>query len=235
LQPRAAAETLLDAQVRAIDLGKAGERYFLLMAGIGFDAAVTAEVRSAEKRRLGVFAYVFRALDLAWRFRGTRARIEVDGKVVRTRTLMIVLGNSQLYGGILKITARASLDDGLLDLCIIKGNTLSGAPLRLLSILLRRGTVDPQIEYHRARTIRIETRRPLPVQVDGDHIGYTPMAFESVPGALRALLPPTLPTDLLHAERAAPRRAWRRMIGWLSRRRAGDRASAPETREEVRR
>jgi YegS/Rv2252/BmrU family lipid kinase len=235
LQPRAAAEALLDAQVRAIDLGKAGDRYFLLMAGVGFDAAVTAEVRAHEKRRLGALAYVFRALDLARRFRGMRTRIEVDGRLVRTRTLMVVLGNSQLYGGILKITARASLDDGLLDLCIIKGNTLRSAPLRILSILLRRATVDPQIEYHRARTVRIETPRPLPVQVDGDHIGYTPMTFESVPGALRALLPPTLPTDLLHAERAVPRRAWRRMLGWVGRRQARDRVSTPDTREEVRR
>ena len=79
------------------------------------------------------------------------------------------------------------------------------------------------------------TTRPLPVQVDGDHIGYTPMTFESVPGTLRALLPPTLPTDLLHAERTVPRRAWRRMLSWVGRRRPGERASTPEAREEIRR
>jgi hypothetical protein len=107
--------------------------------------------------------------------------------------------------------------------------------LRILSIVLRRATVDPQIEYHRARIVRIETSQPLAVQVDGDHIGYTPMTFEAAPGALRALLPATLPTDLLHAERAAPRRAWRRMLGWLGRRRPGDPTSIPEAREEVRR
>jgi diacylglycerol kinase (ATP) len=235
LQPRAAAEALLNAQVRAIDLGRAGDRHFLLMAGVGFDAAVTAEVRADEKRRLGVFAYAFRALDLAWRFRGTRAHIIIDGKAVRGRVLMVVLGNSQLYGGILKITARACLDDGLLDVCVIKGNTLRGAPFRILSILLRRHTLDPKIEYHRARFVRIAARRPLPVQVDGDHIGHTPMTFESVPGALRALVPSSLPTDLLHAEYAPPRRAWRRMLGWLGRRQPGSRANTPIEREEVKR
>jgi YegS/Rv2252/BmrU family lipid kinase len=235
LQPRAAAAALLDAQPRTIDLGRAGDRHFLLMAGIGFDAAVTAQVRAHEKRRLGIFAYIFRALDLARRFRGTRMRIIVDGKALRTRSLMVVLGNSQLYGGFLKITGRASLDDGMLDLCIIKGNTLRGVPLRILSILLRRATLDPQIEYHRARSVRIETRLPLPVQVDGDHIGYTPMTFEAVPGALRALIPPTLPADLLHAEHTPPRRAWRRMLGWIGQRPSAARAGATERREEVRR
>jgi hypothetical protein len=61
------------------------------------------------------------------------------------------------------------------------------------------------------------------------------MIFESSPGALRALLPPSLPTDLLHAEQAPPRRAWRRMLGWLGRRRPRTPASAPEPREEIRR
>ena len=224
LQPRAAAEALLNAQVRAIDLGRAGDRYFLLMAGVGFDAAVTAEVRPAEKRRLGIFAYLIRAYELAWRFRGTRVRVSLDGKVVRSRVLMVVLGNSQLYGGVLKVTVRASLDDGLLDVCIIKGNTLRSAPFRVLSILLQRYNLDPKLEYHRARTVRIETRRSLPVQVDGDYIGQTPMTFEAVPGALRALLPPTLSTDLLRPEHVPPRGAWRRILGWFGRRRRGARA-----------
>lgn len=218
LQPRAAAQALLNTQPKAIDVGKAGDRYFLLMAGIGFDAAVTAEVRTEEKRRLGALAYVFHALDLSRRFRGIRTRIVIDGKPLRTNALMVVVGNSQLYGGFLKITARARIDDGLLDVCIIKGNTLRGVPLRFLSILLRRATSDPKIAYHRARSVQIETRNPIPVQVDGDHIGYTPMTFESVPGALYALLPPTLPADLLHAEHTPPRRAWRRMLGWIGRR-----------------
>src|SRR5262249_27885078 len=145
LQPRAAAEALLDCQVRAIDLGRAGERYFLLMCGVGFDAAVTAEVRPHEKRRLGIFAYLLRAFDLARRFRGIPARIVVDGKTTRSRVLMIVLGNSQLYGGVVKITARASIDDGLLDMCIIKGNSLWSAPFRIISILTQRYNLDPKI------------------------------------------------------------------------------------------
>jgi diacylglycerol kinase (ATP) len=221
LQPRAAAEALLSARVHPIDLGRAGERYFLLMAGVGFDAAVVTEVRSGEKRRLGAFAYVLRALELAFRFRGTPVRLTVDGKVLRRRTLLIVLGNSQLYGGVIKITARASIDDGLLDLCLIKGNTFLGAPLRLASIFFQRHMLDPKIEYHRARSVRIESRKQMPVQVDGDHIGSTPITIAVAPGVLRALLPPSLPTDDLLIETPRPR-AWRRFVAGVARRRPGD-------------
>ncbi|MBK9715432.1 MAG: diacylglycerol kinase family lipid kinase [Kouleothrix sp.] len=218
LQPRAAAEALLRAQVRAIDVGQAGDRYFLLMCGVGFDAAVTAEVRADEKRRLGIFAYFLSAFHVIGRFRGIPARIVVDGKTVRSRVLMVVLGNSQLYGGVVKITARASLDDGLLDVCIIKGSSLWSAPFRLLSILTQRYNLDPKIEYHRAHEVKILTRRPLPVQVDGDHIGQTPMTFTAVPGALRALLPTTMPEELLRPDARPPRYVWRRLLGWIGRR-----------------
>lgn len=209
LQPRATAETLLRSHVRRIDLGRAGGRYFLLMAGVGFDAAVVGEVRSPEKRRLGMLAYVLRGLEVATRYRGKRARVVLDGRRVGGRILLVVIGNSQLYGGVVKITPRAIIDDGLLDVCIIKGASLLSAPLRALSILLQRYNLDPAIEYHRARSIRVETRAGLPVQVDGDHIGQTPMTFEVAPGALRALLPPELPPELVR--QTAPARRWWRL------------------------
>ena len=220
LQPRAAAEALLECRPRAIDLGRAGDRYFLLMSGIGFDAAVTAEVRSSEKRRLGIFAYILRGVNLAARFRGTVARIVIDGKPIRSRVLMVVLGNSQLYGGVVKLTSRASIDDGLLDVCIIKGRTLWSAPFRLLSIITQRYNIDPKLEYHRAREVKIATRRPVPVQVDGDHIGETPMTFQAMPGALIALLPTSMPEDLVRPEVQPPRYAWRRLVGRLMQRRS---------------
>ena len=219
LEPRAAAAALLHARRHRIDLGRAGDRYFLLMAGIGFDAAVVNEVRSDEKRRLGALAYVVRAFDLALRYRGRRARIALDGRIIRGRVLLVVIGNSQLYGGVFKITARACIDDGLLDVCIIKGDSLAEAPLRLFSILRQRYNLDPRIEYHRARVVHIDTRGALPVQVDGDQSGSTPMTFSVAPGALYALLPQTPPADdLLRAAPPRRRRMWQRVIGWFARR-----------------
>ncbi len=238
LEPRAAAEVLLQARRRRIDLGCAGDRFFLLMAGVGFDAAVVREVRSDEKRRLGALAYVVRAFDLALRYRGRRARISLDGRGIRGRVLLVVIGNSQLYGGVFKITARACIDDGLLDVCIIKGDSLAEAPLRLLSILRQRYNLDPRIEYHRARTIHIDTRGALPVQVDGDQSGFTPMTFTVAPGALYALLPHTPSADdLLRAAPPRTRRMWQRMLGWIVRRAvlsdAAGRRGAPAVPHQV--
>ena len=224
LQPRATTEALLQAHVRQIDLGRAGERFFLLMAGIGFDAAVVNEVSPEEKRRLGIFAYAWRALSLGVRFRGMRVRVSLDGKVLRRRVLMIVIGNTQLYAGFLKFTSRASIDDGLLDVCLIKGDNLLAVPFHLATILLQRYSFDPKFEYHRVRSIRIESRRKLPVQADGELIGTTPVTIQVIPGALRVLLPHSLPandllSDISPARKQSP---WRYALRRLLRREFGE-------------
>ena len=202
LQPRAAAEALLRWIPRRIDVGKAGDRYFLLMASIGFDAEVTASVRSEHKRRFGALAYVVQGFVLALRYQGVRARILIDGKRLRGRYLMVVLGNSQLYGGLVKLTAHAIIDDGLLDVCLIQGRSLRAAPLRLWSILTRRYTADPRVRYLRAREFYFMSSKSMSVQVDGDPIGITPLQVKAIPGGLLALLPLQTPTHLLQGNYA---------------------------------
>ncbi len=197
LAPEAAAAALADGHTTALDLGKAGERYFLLMAGVGFDAAVTRAVHPEAKRKLGLLAYVVQAVLKARDVRGTRCRIEIDGRVVKGRVLMVVIGNSRLYGGFLQITHHATLTDGLLDVAVIMGQDVRSAPLHLLSILLRQHHFNPDMSYYRARRIRIEAHEPLEVQVDGDAIGATPMTFEVAPSALRALTPSWAADDML--------------------------------------
>lgn len=190
LNPVEAAEVLLQGSVHTLDLGLAGDRYFLLMAGIGFDAEVTRRVDPATKRRLGVIAYGLHALATARRIRGTPLRLVLDGRPVKGRALMVVIGNSRLYGGFLQIAHQASPIDGLLDVVVIKGGDARVAPLHLLSILLRQHHFNPDIDYYRARQLSITGMQPLDVQVDGDTVARTPLTFRIAPGALRAWLPP---------------------------------------------
>jgi diacylglycerol kinase (ATP) len=193
-----AAASLFKSDLTKIDVGMAGSRYFLLMAGIGFDAAVTATVKSHEKKRLGALAYIKQAIQVAWEFRGVRLKLKIDGKRVRGRILMVVIGNSQLYGGVIKFTAHATIDDGLLDVCVIKGQGMLSAPRRLISIFARHYNRDPQVQYYQARQIEIRAQRGkvLPVQVDGDYLGKTPMNFRVIPDSLWILAPPNADRSL---------------------------------------
>ncbi len=197
LHPGDAAAYLATGNLVTLDLGMAGQRYFLLMAGVGFDAAVTRMVRPEAKRKLGLFAYIVQALRVARDMRGTRVLLTLDGREARAHVLMIVIGNSRLYGGYLQITHQASLTDGLLDVAVIKGQDARSAPFHLLSIVLRRYNHNPDMEYYRAREVHISSTAPLEVQVDGDPIGVTPMSFRVEPSALLALVPSWATNDLL--------------------------------------
>jgi diacylglycerol kinase (ATP) len=193
-----AADSIARSELTKIDVGMAGNRYFLLMAGIGFDAAVTATVRSEEKKLLGAIAYLKQAIQVAWNFRGVRLKLRIDGKRVRGKILMVVIGNSQLYGGVVKFTAHATIDDGLLDICVIKGQGMLSAPRRLISIFARHYNRDPLVQYSQGRQIEIRGQRgkAFPVQVDGDYLGKTPMSFRVVPNSLWIMVPPNADRSL---------------------------------------
>jgi diacylglycerol kinase (ATP) len=193
-----AAASLAKSDLTKIDVGMAGDRYFLLMAGIGFDAAVTETVCARDKKRLGAVAYVKQAIQVAWNFRGVRLKLRIDGKRVRGQILMVVIGNSQLYGGVLKLTAHATVNDGKLDVCVIRGQGMLSAPQRLASIFARHYNRDPQLQYYQAQQIEIHAQRDkvLPVQVDGDYLGKTPMNFRVVPDRLWILVPPNADRSL---------------------------------------
>lgn len=199
LRPEAAAAALLEGASYTLDLGQAGDRYFLLMAGIGFDASVVRMTPPTLKRRLGIIAYLIQGLTIARDIRGTRVLIELDGRPIKGHILMILISNSRLYAGFVQITHHANLTDGLLDVAVLKGQDARAAPLHLLSIFLRRHHFNPDLLYYRAREITVSGAVPLDVQVDGDRVGVTPMSFRVVPGALKAWLPPSAAQELLSA------------------------------------
>lgn len=191
-----AAKVLVEGQVRYVDLGRAGDRCFLLMAGIGFDAEVTRHVPREAKRRWGILAYVASGIWTGLRFAGTPATVTIDGRVTRRRVLMIVLSNTRLYGGFVGLTGKAMVDDGFLDVCIFTGRGLVQKVGHLLKVLVGRHTSAPDVECLRCRSMHVVAREGLPVQVDGDPAGTTPMSFGVWPRGLKVILPHDAPSHL---------------------------------------
>lgn len=183
----AAFDAHLAGQVARADLGRAGERAFLLMAGIGWDAAIAQHVRPGLKRVTGDLAYMLEAVVRAPGLRTRRTRWRAGDAWFDEPLAWMVLGNTRLYGGRIELTPGARIDDGLLDLVAFcprgPGETVTMAAKVLLG--RREG---PHIARARAAEVVIETPG-LPVQLDGDPVGETPMHFRAEPGALRVSLP----------------------------------------------
>jgi YegS/Rv2252/BmrU family lipid kinase len=194
LDPLGAADILIAGQTRRIDVGMAGERAFLMMAGIGLDAYVVEEIEAGPRRvprLLKAPALFLTTLRRVLTDRGAPMELTVDGQTVRGRVLMVVAGNIRNYAGVFQIAHAAVWDDGVLDLVIIFGGSLLDKLNSFLAILRRRATDRRRIAYFRVREAHIVAAHPAPVQADGDLVGVTPMTIGIRPVALRIVVPAT--------------------------------------------
>lgn len=193
-----AARVLLYGVRRRVDLGRAGNRYFLMMAGVGFDAEVARRVEKSLLKRIGLkmLDYMTTVGILGMTHKPVRVRIKRDGKGREISALMLVVGNTRLYGGALTFTRRAVADDGVLDIVTVGGGGLLYRLGILRNAFLRRPRSGPRVRYERARNIRVEADAPLPVQVDGELIGKLPMSFSVAPLALTVIVPQDAPEEL---------------------------------------
>ncbi len=186
-----AVKALVPGTSRRIDLGRANGRYFLQWTGLGLDAEVTyaMEPRTRRQRRLGALAYIVAGAATAVNMAGIRTRIIIDGQRFYRRTILIVISNSQLYGGKVRIATDARLDDGLLDVDIFSGSGFVSVLRTAAGVITGLHVHDPRHSWYRGRTIYIEADKPMAVHVDGEPFGFTPLECEVVPQALTVLIP----------------------------------------------
>lgn len=226
LHPRPLVESarlLLAGQVRRVDvgrttpLGSAGPvRHFLCWCGAGFDAQVNRNVEAdpERKRRLGPLATFITSFLTLRDFAGTAAVVRIDGHRVSRRTVMLVANNIQLYGIFMRMAHHAVIDDGLLDIFCFQGTSPMRTFLHAMKVAFDQHITDPKVEFFRARRVEIRTYRPLPVQVDGDYVGNTPIVMEVVPRALDLMIPPNAPASLFvdGTGLLARESTWERMV-----------------------
>jgi YegS/Rv2252/BmrU family lipid kinase len=175
-----------------LDVAAMDDDRFVVMGGIGFDAAMLRDADPKLKEHLGAVAYVlsgFRHL----RRRATRFRLRLDDRPPLERTGQgVLVGNlGRLQGG-LPVMPDARPDDGLLDVAVLRTRTLVDWLALAVRVLLRRRRKDPQLEAFQARRVEIGCDRPQPVERDGDPLD-TPrdhLVIEVVPKALTLCVPP---------------------------------------------
>jgi YegS/Rv2252/BmrU family lipid kinase len=193
-----AARAVAEGETRPIDVGWADGRYFLLWAGLGFDAQVAREIEPHRemRRSLGNWAYLVTALAQSLVMRGVRTTVVVDGRAYRHRLLMLIVSNAQLYGPNWDLAPQAQLDDGWLDVYLFKGTNTLDTFRHLFTLMTGKQKVDPQIESYRAREVSVLPDRPLPLHLDGDPSGTTPVNIRVAPRALQVVVPRWSPNAL---------------------------------------
>ena len=189
--PPEAVRLLARGSARTIDLGRVtwdgGSRHFCTVAGTGLDSEATRWANGVSWLS-GRPLYTVAALRTLARFSPVHFRLFADGDdPVVYPGWLVTAGNSTSYGGGMRITPRALVDDGLLDLTVI-------GPLGRLEFLREFSKVfagrhlsNPRVEALTAAHVRVEADRPLDCYADGELCGPLPVEVEAVPGALRII------------------------------------------------
>lgn len=184
----------VEGKVERIDLGRVDGRYFALNAGAGLDADVMADATEELKSRLGFAAYLYSGLKHLITPHPSDFRIVADGREVEIRATMVLLANVGVLGAgpfpvEVTVAPRASVTDGLIDVCIFAPRNLPEMARMLWRVARQQFAGDDRMIFFQARHVRIEADPPMPAQVDGEPRGQTPIEVDVVPLAGRVLVP----------------------------------------------
>jgi diacylglycerol kinase (ATP) len=179
--------------VREIDLGviRAGgqETLFCCVAGVGMDAEANARANRMPPWLKSRGGYVLAALQSLIAFKPAEMSIMTEGREIRRSAFFIAVGNALSYGGGMKVTPQATLDDGLLDVCLVskmnKLKLLCWVPTIFFGQHLRL----KQVEYLQATEVTIDADRKLDLYADGDYAGQTPVKIGLIQQGLRVVVP----------------------------------------------
>ncbi|MBL8663961.1 MAG: hypothetical protein JNM29_14085 [Candidatus Odyssella sp.] len=188
--PEALARIAAGDTVRAIHLGEAalasGTRRFAMMAGVGFDAHVVANVRPGLKRAAGKLAYGWQMLVEWLRLGPRRYRVTADG--VRYACASAILAKGRFYAGRYVAAPEASLDRPSYELVLFERGGRWAVLRYALALGLGRLHSAKGVRILRAREIAIEGDAGEPVHADGDPIGTLPARFTIAPERLGVLV-----------------------------------------------
>ncbi len=186
----AAADVIAAGHRRTIDLGEVNGHLFFNVASLGLSADLARELTRETKRRFGRFGYALTALKVLVRARPFRAIIVSSDGAARVKTLQIAVGNGRYYGGGMAVEQSAEIDDNHLDLYSLE----IGRVWKLIAMLhaFRKGRhgLWREVRATRDTSFEIRTRKPRPINADGELVTFTPAQFTVRPRAVTVFVPP---------------------------------------------
>ena len=187
--PLRAADLIVASHTRLIDLARTGERHYATVLAAGFDSAV-ADRAYRMRRPKGQLRYTVATLAELRVFEPIRFTVELDGERSQLDAMLVAVGNSPSYGGGLRICEGAELDDGRLDVVVIK--PISKPELVRVYPRLFSGTHvgHPSYERHQATTVSLAAVGVVGY-ADGERMGNLPLTVMAAPAALRVYAPAT--------------------------------------------
>jgi YegS/Rv2252/BmrU family lipid kinase len=195
LNTRDALDVAFGGQDRAIDLStlktdSGANTTFLVMAGLGMDAAIMTGVNDQLKSKVGWLAYFVSGVKAA-RFPAMKVKIAVDdGEFKKFRARTVVVGNVGFLQGGIPLLPDAQIDDGMLDVVVIAPKRFIGWLAIIVRVVGRQKRTNERLDRMTGSKVRIKAEKAMPMQLDGDPVGEGQEIRATVkPGVLLVRVP----------------------------------------------
>jgi YegS/Rv2252/BmrU family lipid kinase len=194
-----ALRVLAEGRPRRIDIGRltcqaadgSGEltRLFANHASCGLTGDVATRANRSSKKLGGTVAFLWSTVTAFAAWKNVRFHIELDGEARDMVANNVICMNGRQLGGGIKMAPKAEPDDGLFDVVIIGDVGKAALARNVHRMYLGTLEKDPRVELTRVARVSVTPEQPLPVEVDGELPGVTPVRFEVLPGMLELLVP----------------------------------------------
>ena len=188
-----ACETIAGGKIVDVDLGLAGDNYYVNVASVGLSVGVTQTLTPRLKRRIGALAYPTAAIRAFLGHEPFSARLTFPGgdhkPVEYGRLLQVAVGNGRFYGGGMVVAPESGIDDRSLDVYALemgRRRDLVGVARYLKSGDFIR---SDSVGHFRTGRVRLETEPALPINIDGEVVARTPQDFSVAHNALKVIVP----------------------------------------------
>ena len=164
-----ALKKLIQCKTMEIDLGKAKDKFFFNISSLGFDSEVVRHTDKIKRFVKGKAAYILGVITALIVYRSRRVVFEVDGKHIERKATLVAVGNGRYYGGGMMILPMAKVDDGLLDVCVVKD--ISNLRILTLFPTIFKGDhvkYDKYVEFHTAKKIIVRAEGSYLLNIDGE-------------------------------------------------------------------
>ena len=172
-----------------IDVGKANDHWFINAASFGFGAEITATTSPELKRLLGPAAYTVMGAILAINLHHYQGRLILPGREITGSGPVAIVGNGRQTGGGIQVAPRACIDDGLLDVLVVR----QISPTALLAAARELQQLPPDgehISYWQTPWLEVHPEEAIPVNLDGEPLRFSTVRYEAVPKAVQLIVPP---------------------------------------------
>ena len=153
-------------KIREIDTAAINDKIFLSVAGIGYDAFVAKKFAKAPKRGfISYFRIVTREYPM---YRPKKYEISLDGRKIVRRAMLLTFANSNQFGNNTSIDPKARIDDGLIDVCIVRRIPLYALPFYVPFLFTKTFHKTHYIEIFKAREVKVIRKKGKTIHFDGD-------------------------------------------------------------------